>query len=77
LPQKSGDEHVAFFKTNGYMNISGSPVKSAFDFCEVWIYLIRLKQIIQLENIKDIIVVVDDLDQGFGKFRIKNGGSAK
>jgi len=31
----------------------------------------------KLENIKEIIVVVDDLEQGFGKFRIKNGGSAK
>jgi len=64
LPQKSGNEYVAFFKTNGFMNLSGSPTKHAFEFCE-------------LSNIKDIIVVVDDLEQGFGKYRIKNGGSAQ
>jgi len=30
----------------------------------------------KLDGVKDIIVVTDNLEQDFGKFRIKDGGSA-
>jgi Peptidyl-tRNA hydrolase. len=35
IKQKSSPTYVAFFKTNSFMNISGTPVKSAVKFCEV------------------------------------------
>eukprot|EP01017_Pseudomicrothorax_dubius_P006912 TRINITY_DN12066_c0_g1_i2.p1 TRINITY_DN12066_c0_g1~~TRINITY_DN12066_c0_g1_i2.p1 ORF type:complete len:186 (-),score=34.21 TRINITY_DN12066_c0_g1_i2:79-570(-) len=56
---------TAFFVTNTFMNISGSSVKSCIDYCK-------------LENpAKDMIVLHDDLDTGFGKLKIKRGGSAQ
>lgn len=57
---KVGGEQVILMKPFTYMNLSGEAVKKAYDYFHV--------------SLKDLIVVHDDLDLDYGKFKIKTGG---
>jgi PTH1 family peptidyl-tRNA hydrolase len=54
------DQLVLLSKPQLYMNVSGEVVKKFFDYFKI--------------EVKDVIVVHDDLDLPFGTIRIKTGG---
>ena len=35
IPQKGSSSYIALYKTNSFMNLSGSAVQSIMRFCEV------------------------------------------
>lgn len=57
-----GDDKVLLLKPLTYMNLSGNSVRAIIDYYKI--------------DIKDIIVVYDDLDLETGRFRIRTKGSA-
>ena len=57
---KIGNEQVILMKPLTYMNLSGAAVKKAFDYFHLPLH--------------DLMVIHDDLDLAFGRFKIKTGG---
>lgn len=62
LKTKVGDEDVIFLKPLSYMNLSGEVVKRYVQFYKI--------------EIKDILVISDDLDLEIGNFKLKSSGSS-
>lgn len=60
LRGRIGDEQVILMKPLTYMNLSGGAVKKVSDYFRL--------------SLQDLIVVHDDLDLDFGRFKIKKGG---
>ena len=56
------DEQVIFIKPLTYMNLSGIAVKKVVDFYNI--------------DVKDILVIQDDLDIDFGNFKVKKNSSS-
>ena len=56
------DEKVILLKPQKYMNLSGEVVKDFVNFFKI--------------NIKDILIIVDDLDTEIGKLKLKYKGSS-
>jgi len=57
---KIGREQVILMKPLTYMNLSGAAVKKASDYFHLPLH--------------DLMVIHDDLDLAFGRFKIKTGG---
>lgn len=55
-------EKVIFLKPQKYMNLSGEVIKKYVDYFDI--------------DIKDILIICDDLDTSFGKYKIKSSGSS-
>ena len=55
-------QKVIFLKPQTYMNLSGNSVKKIVDFFKI--------------NIEDILVIQDDLDLDFGKYKLKKNSSS-
>lgn len=56
------NEKVIFLKPQSYINLSGEVIKKFIDFYKI--------------NINDILIISDDLDQNFGKYKLKYKGSS-
>jgi len=56
------NEKIILLKPQTYMNLSGTAVRKFVDFYNI--------------DIKDILVIYDDVDFEIGKFKIKRGGSS-
>lgn len=56
------DEKVIILKPNRYINLSGEVIKTFVDYFNI--------------NLKDIIIIHDDMDTPIGKFKIKQKGSS-
>ena len=56
------DEKVIFLKPQKYMNLSGEVVKKYIDYFKI--------------NIKDILIIHDDLDQELGNIKLKQNSSS-
>lgn len=56
-----GTEKVILLKPQTYMNLSGEAVKSAIQYYDI--------------DMKDVLVIYDDIDVDFGKIRIRKAGS--
>lgn len=56
------NERVIFLKPLSYVNLSGIVVKKFIDYFKI--------------NIDDILVIVDDLDQNIGKYKLKENSSS-
>ena len=56
------DEKVLFLKPQSYMNLSGEVVKKFVDYYKI--------------DIKDILVISDDLDLSIGNFKLRDKGSS-
>ena len=56
------DEKVIFLKPQKYINLSGEVVKKFVDYFKI--------------DIKDILIICDDLDTPIGKYRIRSKGSS-
>ncbi|MEE2694905.1 MAG: aminoacyl-tRNA hydrolase [Pseudomonadota bacterium] len=59
--KKIFDVSVIIFKPQSFMNLSGEPIKTVYDYYK-------------LRNTKDLFVVHDDLDMEFMKIKIKSSG---
>lgn len=60
--ERKGNEEILFVKPTTYMNLSGSAVKKYIDYYKI--------------NIKDILIIQDDLDLELGKIKIKANSSS-
>ena len=56
------DEKVIFLKPQKYMNLSGEVIKKYIDYFKI--------------DIKDILIIHDDLDQTLGKIKLKENSSS-
>ena len=59
---KVNDEKIIFLKPLSYMNLSGTVVRKYIDYYKI--------------DLKDILVIQDDLDMSLGRIKIKFGGSS-
>ncbi len=59
---KINDEKIILLKPLSYVNLSGIVVKKFIDYYKI--------------NISDILVIVDDLDQDVGKYKLKENSSS-
>ena len=55
-------EKVIFLKPQSYMNLSGGVVKSFIDYFKI--------------DVKDILIISDDLDLSVGNFKLRERGSS-
>lgn len=55
-------EKIILLKPQSYMNLSGEVIKKYIEFFKI--------------NLEDIIIIHDDLDINFGKYKLKSSGSS-
>lgn len=56
------NEKIILLKPQSYMNLSGEVIRKFIDYFNI--------------NIKDILIICDDLDTNIGKFRLRSNGSS-